>query len=92
VAGLAQARFRMGPNHLRAVPAGGVKMDFETGTSAKKKCYRPMPSGRRPDLKRREQMLKLGAAGLSLAEIGERLGPPTRPSANGSRHAACLLG
>ena len=33
-----------------------------------------MPSGRRPDLKRREQMLKLRASGLSLAQIGERLG------------------
>jgi DNA-binding transcriptional MerR regulator len=90
-----------------------------------------MPSGRRPDLKRREQMLKLRAAGLSLAQIGKRLGisrqrvqkalslsgklrivpircracgnvithlrtvavfPATPPSANGSRHAACLLG
>src|SRR5437868_11972184 len=33
-----------------------------------------MPRGRRPDLRRREQMVKLRAAGLSLAQIGERLG------------------
>jgi DNA-binding XRE family transcriptional regulator len=53
-----------------------------SGTAVPLRCHPPrrsmldfrMPSGRKPDLKQRDQMLRLRASGLSLTQVGKRLG------------------